>query len=103
MRYSAFDFRFFEEIWLATLTAREISSYDELVHEPRRPTETFNGHSFLIASSFSFEIGVARSGLNGPFTCGSSSERLISMIWSKYFSGFAYTSGSAVRCSRILF
>ena len=59
--------------------ARLKSSYDEFVHEPIKPHSTFNGQLFFAASSFIFEIGVARSGVNGPFKCGSSSDKLISI------------------------
>ena len=43
--------------------------------------------------------GVAKSGVKGPLTWGLSVSKSISMTWSKYCSGFWYTSGSAVRCS----
>ena len=62
----------------------------------------FNGQLFLIASSLILEIGVAKSGVKGPFKCGSNSERLISITWSKYCSGFAYTSASPVKYSATL-
>src|SRR5690348_16239379 len=64
----------------ARLAALAISSYDELVHEPIRPTSTRVGQPFLAASSRILEIGVARSGVNGPLRWGSSSLRLISTI-----------------------
>src|SRR5690606_29399243 len=52
---------------LAIDAARDRSSYDELVHDPISPHSTFSGHPFLAASSFIFDTGVARSGVNGPF------------------------------------
>ena len=70
-----------------------------MVQEPNKPTEIVVGHPFAKAASFNLEIGVARSGVNGPLTCGSSVERSISITWSKYFEGLAYTSASAVKCS----
>src|SRR5690606_39642748 len=73
----------------ARLAAREISSYEEFVQEPINPTSTRKGQPFFSASSFSFEIGVARSGVKGPLRCGSNSDKLISTTWSKYFSGLA--------------
>src|SRR6218665_1001464 len=99
---SAFVFKRSAATCAAKLAAREISSYDELVHEPINPTSTLVGQLFFAAASFIFEIGVAKSGVKGPFKCGSNSDRLISITWSKYFSGFLYTSGSAVRHFLIL-
>src|SRR5690348_6418808 len=77
--------------------ARVISSYDELVHEPINPTSNFSGQPFSFTAAANFEIGHARSGVNGPLMCGSNSDKLISITWSKYFSGFAYTSLSPVK------
>src|ERR1043165_8585800 len=68
----AFVFKPLLATCFAKLAAREMSSYDELVHEPIKPTSTFNGQPFFAASSFIFEIGVAKSGVKGPFKCGSS-------------------------------
>ena len=76
---SAFDFSFLSTACCASEAAREISSYDELVHEPIKPTSILVGHPFSLATSAIFEIGVARSGVNGPLIYGSSSSRLISM------------------------
>src|SRR6218665_2811135 len=92
---SAFVFKRSAATCAAKLAAREISSYDELVHEPINPTSTLVGQLFFAAASFICEIGVAKSGVKGPFKCGSNSDMLISITWSKYFSGFLYTSGSA--------
>ncbi len=52
---------------LARLAARLISSYEELVHEPIKPTSIFVGQPFSAATSLTLERGVARSGVNGPF------------------------------------
>src|SRR5450759_4935123 len=52
--------------FFATDAAREISSYEEFVHEPISPTSTFTGHLFFSATVFICEIGVARSGVKGP-------------------------------------
>jgi len=62
--------------------ARDMSSYDELVHEPMRPTESFSGQLLSLTAWANLLSGVARSGVYGPLMCGSSSERLISMTWS---------------------
>jgi len=56
-----------------------MSSYDELVHDPIRPTESLAGQSFFLTASANLERGVARSGVYGPLMWGSSSERLISI------------------------
>ena len=46
---------------------REISSYDEFVHEPIRPTSISVGQ-LLSADTFAIsDIGVALSGVKGPF------------------------------------
>lgn len=64
------------------LAARLMSSYDELVHEPMRPTLSSMGQScFLAAAPKSLSVW-ARSGVKGPLMCGSSSSRLISITWS---------------------
>ena len=68
IKYSAFAFKCFEETCFAKLTAREISSYEELVQDPNKPTEIFVGQALAKATSFNFEIGVAKSGVNGPLT-----------------------------------
>lgn len=52
-----------------------MSSYDELVQEPMRPTLISSGQLFFLASAASLEMGVARSGVKGPLMWGSSSER----------------------------
>jgi hypothetical protein len=70
-----------------------------LVQEPNKPTEILVGHPFAKAASFNLEIGVAKSGVNGPLTCGSKVDKSISITWSKYLLGLAYTSASAVKCS----
>ncbi|MCY1233308.1 hypothetical protein D9M72_458460 [compost metagenome] len=85
----AFVFNFLSATCLANEAAREISSYEEFVQEPIKPTWICNGQLFFSASSLILEIGVAKSGVKGPFKCGSNSERLISITWSKYCSGFA--------------
>src|SRR5690606_4095721 len=94
---SAFGVIFLSNACCTIDTARDISSYDELVQEPLNPHSTFIGQPFSAASVFILETGVPLSGVNGPLICGSNSDKLISMSWSKYFSGSAYTSGSAVR------
>lgn len=38
-------------------------------------TFSSEGHLLVFTAVANLEIGVARSGVNGPFTCGSSSER----------------------------
>ncbi len=39
------------------------------------PTSSFPGQPFSLTASAILEIGHARSGVNGPFTCGSSSSK----------------------------
>lgn len=60
------------------------SSNEELVHEPISPALTFSGHEFLVTSSLKAEVGVARSGVEGPFMNGSSFER--SMLMTRSYS-----------------
>ena len=64
---------------LAMEAAREKSSYEEFVQDPISPTFSSCGHPFFSTASLNLEIGVARSGVNGPLICGSSSDKLISM------------------------
>ena len=45
--------------------ARDISSYEEFVQEPIRPTLSSSGHLFSTTASLNLEIGVARSGSEG--------------------------------------
>jgi hypothetical protein len=54
---------------------RDMSSYEELVHDPISATFKSAGQSFFFTSSANLEMGVARSGVNGPLIWGSSSER----------------------------
>lgn len=58
--------------------ARDISSYEELVQDPIKPTFNSDGQSFSLTASLNLEMGVAKSGVKGPLMCGSSSLRLIS-------------------------
>src|SRR5690606_36923826 len=69
----------FSTAWRAIDAARDKSSYEELVHEPINPHSTFVGQPFLPASSRIREIGVYKSGVNGPFNDGSNSDKLISI------------------------
>ena len=46
--------------------ARDISSYEELVQDPIKPTLSSCGQSFFLTSSANLEIGVPKSGVNGP-------------------------------------
>ena len=66
-----------------------MSSYDELVHEPIKPTSTFIGQPFFSARARTSEMGVAKSGVKGPLRWGSKVDRSISMTWSKYVAGSA--------------
>ncbi len=54
--------------WRATLAARLMSSYDELVHEPTKACESTSGHPCSLASAPRAETGRARSGVWGPTT-----------------------------------
>ena len=76
---SDFATSFCDRAFFTTDAALEMSSYDEFVHDPISPTSTSMGQLFATAASFILEIGVARSGVNGPLIYGSSSERLISI------------------------
>ena len=58
MVYSALTSRFLSLACLATEAALAISSYDELVQEPIKPTSIFVGQPFFSAISFILEIGV---------------------------------------------
>lgn len=66
---------------LTMLAHRPISSYEEFVHEPMRPTLISLGQLFFLAVSPNLEIGWARSGVKGPLTWGSKVERSNSMSW----------------------
>jgi len=63
---SAFAFKFWAAACVTTEADRVKSSYDELVHEPIKPTSIFIGHPFAAATSFILLIGVAKSGEKGP-------------------------------------
>ena len=63
------------EASFAMAAERVMSSYEELVQEPMRPTLRSAGQSFFLTSSANLEIGVARSGVKGPLMWGSSSDR----------------------------
>jgi len=45
---------------------RDMSSYDELVHEPMRPAERLPDQPFEDTKSLNLLMGVERSGVNGP-------------------------------------
>ena len=62
----AFVFKPLSTACFAIEAALDISSYDELVQEPIRPTCILTGHPSFSASDFIIEIGVALSGVNGP-------------------------------------
>ncbi len=85
----------------AKLAALDMSSYDEFVQLPINATEIGSMYSWDLTSSDKSEIFLAKSGVWGPTMCGSSVVRSISIILSKYFSGFCSTSGSAT--SKFLF
>jgi len=54
---------------------RDMSSYDEFVHDPIRAEERVVGYLFDSKKEGNRDRGVARSGVNGPFRWGSSSDR----------------------------
>lgn len=58
-----------------------ISSYDEFVHEPMRPTLISLGQLFFLAASPNLEIGWAKSGVKGPLTWGSKVDKSNSINW----------------------
>lgn len=91
--------------WRATLTARPMSSYDELVHDPMRPTLSSTGQPLAFTASLNcrhknnqensntvsaivqhtrltVDRGWPRSGVKGPLIWGSSVDRSISRTWS---------------------
>ena len=74
---SALVFSPFSTACFAIDAEREISSYEELVQEPISPTLTSVGQSLSEASFAISEIGVALSGVKGPFKWGSKSDKLI--------------------------
>ena len=100
---SAFALIPFLTACLAIDAEREMSSYDELVQEPIKPTSTFRGHPLSFAASAILDSGVDLSGVKGPFNNGSRSERLISITWSKNSLGLLTTSSSMVKNSLIPF
>jgi hypothetical protein len=59
---------------------RDMSSYEELVHDPISATFKSEGQLFFFTSSANLEMGVARSGVNGSLIWSSSSERFYSII-----------------------
>mmetsp|Transcript_33676 Transcript_33676/g.82632 ORF Transcript_33676/g.82632 Transcript_33676/m.82632 type:complete len:486 (+) Transcript_33676:505-1962(+) len=84
----------------ATAAERPMSSYDEFVQLPMRPTLTSSGHCSARAVAASLSIGVARSGVNGPFTCGRSRSRSISITWSYTSSASASASARSSASAR---
>lgn len=54
---------------------RDMSSYDEFVHDPIRAEERVVGYLFSDKKDGNLERGVARSGVKGPLRWGSSSDR----------------------------
>src|SRR5690606_2961650 len=75
----ALVFSFLSDTCLASDAALDMSSYEEFVQEPINPYSTLIGQLLSLAALAIFEMGVAKSGVNGPFKCGSNSERLISI------------------------
>ena len=65
---------------LAMLAALDMSSYELFVQLPIQPTFTSGGQPFLTASSPSLSIGLAKSGVNGPLTCGLSFINLMVLL-----------------------
>jgi hypothetical protein len=68
---------------------------EELVQDPIRPAVSFSGHSALVAASRNLEMGVDRSGVKGPFICGSNEDRSISMTRSYSAPSSAWSSLAA--------
>lgn len=60
---------------LAIEATRDMSSYDELVHDPISPAVSAGDHLFSATNDENLDRGVDRSGVNGPFRWGSSSDR----------------------------
>ncbi|GAW15244.1 hypothetical protein ANO14919_046530 [Xylariales sp. No.14919] len=69
---------------LASEAARDISSNEEFVQEPISPAVSFFGQSFSRAAFGKSEIGVDRSGVNGPLIRGSREDKsmLITLSYS---------------------
>ena len=67
------------------------------MQEPTSATSIFSGRFFFASVSPTLSSSIAASGESGPLMRGFSSERFSSITRSKYFSGFARTSGSARR------
>lgn len=60
---------------LAIEATLDMSSYDELVHDPIRPAVSAGDHLFSWMKEENLESGVERSGVKGPLRWGSRSER----------------------------
>ena len=67
---------------LAKDAERVISSYDELVQDPIKPTSNFAGQLFFLTAAANLESGQAKSGVKGPLILGSNFDKLISITWS---------------------
>lgn len=52
-----------------------MSSYELLVHDPMSPAEISSFHPCSFTNDPNFDSGVARSGVNGPLTVGSRSDK----------------------------
>jgi len=61
------------------------------VQEPIRPADSWVGQLFSVTADLNLDSGVDRSGVNGPFICGSRVDR--SIVTSLSYSAFR----SAVR------
>ena len=57
-----------------------MSSYELFVHDPIRPAESSSFHPCALTKPPNFESGVARSGVKGPLTVGSSSDKFCTQM-----------------------
>ena len=74
-----------------------MSSYDEFVHDPIRAEERVVGYLFDSRKEGNRERGVARSGVNGPFRWGSSSDRFYLSAEAVGRGGMSQRGGQAGR------
>src|ERR1700753_3328780 len=76
---SAFGLSPAADACLTRSSALVMSAYELFVQLPMRPEEKLSGQFFSLTKSANFDIGVLKSGVNGPFMWGSSVERSMAM------------------------
>lgn len=96
MKKSAFGSNPAADACLTRSSALVISSYELFVQLPINPAPKDSGHSLVLTASLNCERGVERSGVNGPFICGSRLERSIVTTSSYMASGSARSNWIAL-------